>query len=166
MSSDDHAASGARAQGLDALDRRILRELQQDAGRPLDELARIVGSSRTPVWNRIRRMREVGVIGPTTVRVQPEAVGLDTCFFVLVRTSQHDAEWQARFLQALANRPEVIEAHRLAGQIDYILKLRVKTARDYDHFYQALIADMKIYSMNALLSIEVVKSEGPLPVAD
>lgn len=149
---------------LDELDRKILRELQADAGQSLDEIARRVGSSKTPVWNRIRKMREAGVMGPTTVVVDPEALGLEACFFVLIRTSEHEADWQARFLAALLARPEVLEAHRLAGEIDYILKVRVENARAYDRFYQALIAEVRVFNVTALLSMEEIKSTAALPV--
>lgn len=149
---------------LDELDRKILRTLQHDASQSLDEIARAVGSSKTPVWNRIRKMRESGVIRRQTVLLEAEALGLEACFFVLVRTSEHDADWQARFLAAVSARPEVLEAHRLAGDIDYILKVQVTNARAYDTFYQALISEVKIHNVTALLSMEVIKSTTILPV--
>ncbi len=149
---------------LDEMDRKILGELQEDAGQSLDEIARKVGSSKTPVWNRIRKMREGGVIGRQTVLLDPEALGLEACFFVLIRTSEHEADWQKKFLKALRSRPEVLEAHRLAGDIDYILKVRVKNARAYDIFYQALISEVKIYNVTALLSMEEIKSTTMLPL--
>jgi Lrp/AsnC family transcriptional regulator len=149
---------------LDELDRKILRRLQVDAGESLDSIARAVGSSKTPVWNRIRKMREAGVIGASTVIVEPEALGLEACFFVLIRTSEHEADWQRRFLAALRARPEVQEAHRLAGEIDYILKVRVANARAYDAFYQALISEVRVFNVTALLSMEEIKSETALPV--
>ena len=149
---------------LDEMDRKILGELQADASQSLDEIARKVGSSKTPVWNRIRRMREDGAIVRTTAILDPEALGLEACFFVLIRTSEHEAEWQRRFLQALLERPEVLEAHRLAGDIDYILKVRVKNARAYDTFYQALISEVRIYNVTALLSMEEIKSTTVLPL--
>lgn len=149
---------------LDDLDRKILRELQRDAGQSLDEIAGRVGSSKTPVWNRIRKMREAGVVGTQTVLLDAEALGFDACFFVLIRTSEHDADWQGRFLQALKARPEVQEAHRLAGDIDYILKVRVPNARAYDTFYQALIAEVKIHNVTALLSMEELKFTTALPL--
>ena len=149
---------------LDELDRKILRALQEDASQSLDEIARAVGSSKTPVWNRIRKMRESGVIRRQTVLLEAEALGLEACFFVLVRTSEHDADWQARFLAAVSARPEVLEAHRLAGDIDYILKVQVTNARAYDTFYQALISEVKIHNVTALLSMEVIKSTTILPV--
>jgi Lrp/AsnC family transcriptional regulator len=116
---------------IDATDRKILAALQADAAQSLDEIAKTVGSSKTPVWNRIRKMREAGVIGQQTVILDAEALGFEACFFVLIRTSEHDAEWQGRFLKALLSRAEVQEAHRLAGDIDYILKVRVHNARAY-----------------------------------
>jgi len=149
---------------IDELDRKILGELQRDASQSLDDIARAVGSSKTPVWNRIRKMREGGVIRQQTVLLDPEPLGLEACFFVLVRTSEHDAAWQAKFLETLKNRPEVMEAHRLAGDIDYILKVRVSNARAYDVFYQALIAEVKIHTVTALLSMEEIKSTTALPL--
>ncbi|MBS9716631.1 Lrp/AsnC family transcriptional regulator [Pseudohalocynthiibacter aestuariivivens] len=149
---------------LDDVDRKILKELQSDAGQSLDEIARKVGSSKTPVWNRIRKLRDAGVIGQQTVLLDAEALGFEACFFVLIRTSEHEAEWQKKFLKALQDRPEVQEAHRLAGDIDYILKVRVANARAYDVFYQALIAEVRIYNVTALLSMEELKSTTMLPI--
>ena len=149
---------------VDEMDRKILTELQRDASRSLDDLARAVGSSKTPVWNRMRKMREAGIIGQQTVILDAEALGFEATFFVLIRTSEHEADWQNRFLAALKARPEVQEAHRLAGDIDYILKVRVKNARAYDAFYQALIAEVRVYNVTALLSMEEIKSTVALPL--
>lgn len=149
---------------IDDLDRKILAELQEDAEQSLDEIARKVGSSKTPVWNRIRRMREQKVILKQTALLDAESLGLEACFFVLIRTSEHEADWQTKFLQVLRARPEVLEAHRLAGDIDYLLKVRVKNARAYDLFYQALISEVKIFNVTALLSMEEIKSTTALPL--
>jgi Lrp/AsnC family transcriptional regulator len=149
---------------IDETDRKILAALQRDASQSLDDIAREVGSSKTPVWNRIRKMREAGVIGQHTVVLDAEALGLEACFFVLIRTSEHEAEWQAKFLKALQDRPEVQEAHRLAGDIDYILKVRVENARAYDRFYQALISEVRVHNVTALLSMEQIKSTTMLPL--
>lgn len=149
---------------IDAMDRKILGCLQADASQSLDEIAKAVGSSKTPVWNRIRKLREAGVIGQQTVILDAEALGFEACFFVLIRTAEHEAGWQETFLAALRARPEVMEAHRLAGEIDYILKVRVPNARAYDTFYQALISEVKIYNVTALLSMEEIKSTTMLPL--
>lgn len=149
---------------IDETDRKILKALQADASQSLDEIAAKIGSSKTPVWNRIRKMREAGVIGQQTVVLDAEALGFEACFFVLIRTSEHEAKWQAAFLKALRDRPEVQEAHRLAGDIDYILKVRVKNARAYDAFYQALISEVRVHNVTALLSMEQIKSTTMLPL--
>ena len=149
---------------IDDLDRKILEQLQRDAGQSLDDIARLVGSSKTPVWNRIRKLRKAGVIRQQTYVLDADTLGFEACFFVLIRTSEHDAGWQAKFLKALQDRPEVQEAHRLAGDIDYILKVRVENARAYDVFYQALISEVKVHNVTALLSMEEIKSTTMLPL--
>ena len=149
---------------LDAIDRKILFELQQDASQSLDDIARKAGSSKTPVWNRIRKLKKAGVIQKQTVILDPDALGLEACFFVLIRTSEHEADWQDRFLKTLLERPEVLEAHRLAGDIDYILKVRVRNARAYDDFYQSLISRVKIFNVTALLSMQEIKATTILEV--
>ena len=138
--------------------------MQDDASLALEEIARRVGASKTPVWNRIRRLREAGVIRRQVAILDPEALGLEACFFVLIRTSEHDSDWAARFLAAVRARPEVIEAHRLAGDIDYILKVQVRNARAYDRFYQSLISEVKIHNVTALLSMEELKATSALPI--
>ncbi len=149
---------------LDATDRNILAELQRDASQSLEDIARKTGSSKTPIWNRIKKLRAAGVIKQDTVVLDPDALGLEACFFVLIRTSEHEADWQEKFLHALQERPEVMEAHRLAGDIDYILKVRVENARAYDVFYQALISEVRIFNVTALLSMEEIKSTTALPL--
>ena len=149
---------------LDAVDRKILAAMQEDASRSLDEIAERAGASRTSVWHRIRKLRAAGIIRKHTVLLDPDGLGLEACFFVLIRTSEHQKKWQDRFLETLRGRPEVMEAHRLAGDIDYILKVRVRNAKAYDDFYQALISQVKIFNITALLSMEEIKSTTEFPL--
>ncbi|TWI34435.1 Lrp/AsnC family transcriptional regulator [Paracoccus sulfuroxidans] len=149
---------------LDGTDRKILSLLQTDATLSLDDIAARVGASKTPVWNRIRKLRDAGVIRAQVALLDPDQLGLEACFFVLIRTSEHDVEWAQKFLKAVRARPEVIEAHRLAGDIDYILKVQVRNARAYDRFYQALISEVKIHNVTALLSMEELKATTALPL--
>ena len=149
---------------LDNIDKKILTELQIDASQSLEDIAKKVGASKTPVWNRIKKLRKIGIIKNHTVILAPDKLGLEACFFVLVRTSEHEKDWQDSFLNALLSREEVLEAHRLAGDIDYILKVRVRNAKAYDEFYQALISEVKIFNVTALLSMEEIKSTQRLSV--
>ena len=149
---------------LDAIDRNILSELQEDSSRSLDEIAKKVGASKTATWNRIRKLRENGTILRQNAVLDPDKLGLESCFFVLIRTSEHDKTWQDRFLSVIRERPEVLEAHRLAGDIDYLLKVRVANAKAYDVFYQSLIKEVKLFNVTSLLSMEEIKNTTMLPL--
>ncbi|MCL4128026.1 UNVERIFIED_CONTAM: hypothetical protein GTU68_002325 [Idotea baltica] len=131
---------------------------------PLEEMAKRVGSSKTPVWNRIRKMREGGVIDRTVAIVNPEAVGLAATFYVLVRTAQHEKEWLEKFVAAVNKHPEIVSAHRLAGDIDYILKVQVADAKAFDAFYRSLISDVSIFNVTSLMSMESIKGTTELPL--
>ena len=143
-----------------------LLELQIDAGQSLNQIAQKVFSSKTPVWNLIKKMKDYGIIGDTISILNPGNLGFEACFFVMIRTSEHDLRWQEKFLNVLNNRAQVQEAHRLAGDIDYIPKVRVKNARAYDEFYQALISEVKVHNVTALLSMEEIKSTAQVPLGD
>ncbi len=149
---------------IDRLDKKILQILQVDGEVSLDEIAQRVGSSRTPVWNRIRKMKANGVIRKIAADLDPEKLGLGSCFFVLVRTSAHASEWLNRFTHAIADLPEIVEAHRLAGDIDYILKVYVADAHAFDVFYQRLVSRVEIFNVTSALSMEVMKPHGGIPL--
>ncbi len=149
---------------LDALDRKILAALQKDATRPLEDLANIVGSSKTPVWNRIKKMRDSGVIRNQVAILDPKAVGASVCFHMLIRTSEHEEGWLRRFMDAIRDQPEIVSAHRLAGDIDYILTVRVPDVQAFDEFYRRLISKVSIFNVTSLLSMEEIKSTTELPI--
>lgn len=149
---------------LDALDRKILAALQQDSTRPLEDLAQLVGSSKTPVWNRIKRMRDQGIIKKQVAILDPESVGAGVCFHMLIRTSEHEAGWLERFMAAIKDQPEIVSAHRLAGDIDYILTVRVPDVQSFDGFYRRLISKVSIFNVTSLLSMEEIKSTTELPI--
>jgi len=149
---------------LSDLDRKILRVLQTEANLPLDQIASKVNASRTAVWNRIKKFEASGLIIRYQTLLDPELAGLGQTFFVMVSTNQHDKEWLDRFSAAVSDMPEIVEAHRLAGEIDYILKVQVATARDYDEFYRRLIERLSIYKVTSQLSMETLKTSAPLPL--
>lgn len=149
---------------LDELDRKILRLLQEDCDISLDALAKEVGSSKTPVWNRIKKMRKNGVIRRQVAIVDPKAVGLGEIFFVAVRTSRHDDEWLKAFTEAVLALPEILEVHRLTGDIDYLLKVQVSGTADFDRVYKALIGRISLYNVTSSLSMETIKSTTALNV--
>ena len=149
---------------LDDADRKILRELQQDATPSLDRLAKKTGVSKTKAWNRIHRLEREGVILRQVVIVDPERVGMPETFFIGIRTNQHNAEWLDAFTRAVRDMPEILEAHRLAGERDYLLKGQVPSTREFDAFYKRLVAQIDLYDVTSNLSMEVLKHETALPL--
>ncbi len=149
---------------IDATDRTILRILQVDASLSLERIAQKAGLSKTAVWNRIQRMQQDKVIERNTVIVDPAKVGLTETFFIAIKTSAHDANWLETFYAVVRDLPQITEAHRLAGEIDYLLKVQVPSTRDFDEFYKALVKRVSIYSVTSSLSMETMKRSTALPL--
>lgn len=149
---------------LDAVDRRILRELQADATVPIADLAERVGLSQTPCWKRVRRLTDAGVITRRVALLDPDKLDLGLAVFVSVRTNRHDQEWLDLFAAAASAMPEVVEFYRLSGDTDYLLKVRVKDIAAYDAFYRRLIAEVPLADVSSAFAMEQIKSTTALPV--
>jgi Lrp/AsnC family transcriptional regulator len=149
---------------LDAIDRRILRELQRDATLAIADLAQRVGLSQTPCWKRIKRLTDAGVITKRVVLLDREKLDLGLVVFVSVRTNRHDQEWLDAFAGAAAGLPEVVEFYRLSGDTDYLLKVLVKDIGAYDAFYRKLIASVPLSDVSSAFAMEQIKSTTALPV--
>ena len=149
---------------LDRVDRKILAILQEDATLAVAEVAARVGLSQTPCWRRIQRLRADGVIEATVVRVKPEAVGLGLTVFIEIEARDHSPEWLDAFTQAVVARPEVLEVHRMAGDIDYLLRVAVSDMAAFDAFYRELIAAVPLKNVSSHFAMERVKSTTAYPV--
>lgn len=149
---------------IDDEDRRILRLLQADASKPLEHLAKSIGMSKTAIWNRIQRLQQEGVILRQAVILDAKRVGLLETFFVSIRTSKHRADWLEELQKVIDNTPEVTEAHRLAGHLDYLLKVQVATTKDFDLFYQNFVAQIDLFDVTSSLSMQVLKCDTALPL--
>jgi Lrp/AsnC family transcriptional regulator len=149
---------------LDAIDRRILRELQADATVPIAELAERVGLSQTPCWKRVKRLTEAGIITGRVALLDPDKLDLGLAVFVSVRTSRHDQDWLDQFASAASAMPEVVEFYRLSGDTDYLLKVRVKDIAAYDAFYRRLIGKVPLADVSSAFAMEQIKSTTALPV--
>lgn len=148
---------------LDEDDRKILREMQKDATRSLERIAALVGLSKTTVWNRLQKLLQNGTILRQAAILDPRKVGLKETFFVSIRTSQHDSAWLEKFKAAIEEMPEITEAHRLAGTLDYLLKVQVGSTDEFDRFYKDLVSRVSIYDVSSSLSMEVLKRSLDLP---
>ena len=151
-------------EALDATDRAILRLLQADSSLSLERIAQKANLSKTAVWNRIQRLQQNGVITRHTVLLDPGKVGLSETFFIAVRTAQHEQGWLDAFSQVVQDMPEITEAHRLAGEVDYLLKVQVPSTRDFDEFYKTLVSRISLYNVSSSLSMETMKQTTALPI--
>jgi Lrp/AsnC family transcriptional regulator len=147
------------------MDRKILALLQQDCTLPIAELARRVGLSQTPCWKRVQRLEVTGVVERRVALLSPERVGVPLTVFVAVETADHSPDWLDRFAAAVSAMPEVMEAHRMAGDVDYMLRVAVADMAAYDRFYKRLIASVSIKNVSSRFSMERIKSTTALPLA-
>jgi Lrp/AsnC family transcriptional regulator len=149
---------------LDQTDLKILAILQEDASMPVAEIASRVNLSQTPCWRRIQRLERDGVIERRVAILNPESIGLGLSIFVEIETSDHSAEWLERFSKALAGMPEVMEVYRMAGDVDYLLRIAVSNMADYDDFYRRLIAGVPLKNVTSRFAMERVKSTTAYPL--
>jgi len=150
---------------LDRVDRRILAILQEDASLAVAEVASRVGLSQTPCWRRIQRLRADGVIEATVALVKPEAVGCGLTVFIEVEAWDHSPEWLDRFTSAVVDRPEVLDVHRMAGDVDYLLRVAVPDMAAFDTFYRELIEAAPLKNVSSHFAMERVKSTTAYPIA-
>lgn len=149
---------------IDETDRRILRQLQRDATTSLETLAELLSVSVNTCWRRVRRLEENGILKARVAICDPETVGLSQTVFVAIRTRDHSAQWLEDFAKTVADIPEVVEFYRMAGDIDYLLKIMVGSVRDYDRVYKSLIQKIEIADVSATFSMECLKNTTELPI--
>jgi Lrp/AsnC family transcriptional regulator len=150
---------------LDKFDCAILAALQGDATLSIAALAEKVGLSSTPCWKRVRRLEEDGYIQSRVTLINRHKVGLPVTVFVSVRTSEHDEKWLTRFAAAVVALPEVLEFHRMSGDVDYLLKVVTTDIDGYDRFYKKLIASTAhLTGVSSAFSMEQIKYSTALPL--
>jgi Lrp/AsnC family transcriptional regulator len=150
---------------LDDIDRHILALLQEDASRPVSELAAAVGLSTTPCWKRIANLKEEGVITKQVVLCDPDKLDVGTTVFVEVSTNQHNEAWLKKFSQVVQSIPEIVEVHRMSGRFDYLLRVVVKDIPGYDAVYRQLIRGCDIFDVSSSFAMERIKYSTALPLA-
>ena len=151
---------------MDAIDRKILAVVQQDASLSVAEIGQRVGLSSTPCWKRLQRLEADGVITKRVALIAPEKVGLGITVFVSIETGDHSNEWLKKFADVVSAMPEVMEFYRMAGDVDYMLRVVVADIAGYDGFYKKLIATVPLKNVTSRFAMERIKSTTALPISD
>jgi len=148
---------------ISSKEKQILSILQSDATRPLHEIAEILAVSKSAVWRAVRRFEDMGIIEKRVTLLNQRKLGLPLTVYVSVRTNQHNAQWSARFKEVVESIPEVMEVHRMSGDLDYLIKAVVSDIDDYDRVYQSLIkADL--FDVSSSFVMETLKTTTELPL--
>jgi Lrp/AsnC family transcriptional regulator len=151
---------------MDSTDRKILAILQIDASISVADVAKRVNLSQTPCWRRIQKLEEAGIIQRRVALVDPQALGLDLAVFVEVQSPDHSKEWLDGFADVLSGMPEVMEVYRMAGDVDYLLRISVANMAAYDDFYRRLIEQVPLKNVTSRFAMERVKYTTAYPIAD
>ena len=149
---------------MDAIDRKILAILQTNAGLAISDIATRVGLSQTPCWKRIQKMEQTGVIKGRVAVLDAKKLNLGLTVFVILRTSQHDDAWLQKFGRAVKDMPEITAIWRMAGDIDYLLRVVVKDMEAYDAFYKRLIKRIPLNDVSSTFVMEELKYTTALPL--
>ena len=149
---------------MDAIDRKILAVVQQDASLSVAEIGTRVGLSSTPCWKRLQRLEADGVITRRVALIDPEKVGLGITVFVSIETGDHSQDWLAKFAEVVGAMPEVMEFYRMAGDVDYMLRVVVRDMPGYDTFYKKLIGAVPLKNVTSRFAMERIKSTTALPI--
>ena len=149
---------------MDKQDRKILDLLQKDGALTAAELAERIGLSKAPCWRRIKRLEEEGVIKQTVALLNARDLNLGTTVFVTLKTANHSEAWFEKFVKAVRDIPEVVEIHRMSGDVDYLMRIVVPDIDAYDLVYKRLIAAVEFKDVSASFALETIKHTTALPL--
>jgi Lrp/AsnC family transcriptional regulator len=159
-----NAPSKDRLPKMDVTDRKILTLLQGDASLSVAEIGSRVGLSSTPCWKRIQRLEADGVIQRRVALVDQDKIGLGITVFVSIETGDHSQDWLSNFADMVGAMPEVMEFYRMAGDVDYMLRVVVPDIQGYDTFYKKLIGSVALKNVTSRFAMEKIKSTTALPI--
>lgn len=151
---------------MDAINKQILRIIQEDASLSISELAAQVGLSRTACGKRLQRFAASGVIRRQVALLDPENLGLGTTIFVFIEVGAHSSKELTGFVRDVAAMEEVMDIYRVAGNVDYIFRVVVADTAAFDGFYQRLTKQMRVEGMTSRFVLEQIKSETAFPIKD
>lgn len=148
---------------MDLIDRKILDILQADATVPVAAIAETVGLSAAPCWRRIKRLEDEGVIKRRVALVDRRKANVSMTLFVSVKTTRHAVTWLEDFRRVIADIPEIVEAWRLTGEVDYLLRIVVPDVEAYDGVYKRLINRLEFADISSAIAMEEMKFTTAVP---
>lgn len=149
---------------MDAIDRKIISILQENAETPIQSIADQVNLSTTPCWRRVQKLKDSGVIRKQVALCDPALLNVGVTVFISIRTNQHSQTWLSKFAQHVADIPEVIEFYRMSGDIDYLVRAVVPDITTYDAVYKKLIRIADLHDVSSSFAMEQIKYTTALPV--
>ncbi|GAA0810695.1 Lrp/AsnC family transcriptional regulator [Colwellia sp. D2M02] len=149
---------------MDAFDKHILTILQKDCTLSNSEIAEQIGLSTTPCWRRIQALEKSGVIRKRVALADPNKLNVGLSIFVMIKTNQHNPVWLDNFANIVAQFPEIVEAYRMSGEVDYLLRVVVPDMQAYDSFYKQLITQADFSDISSSFSMEEIKYTTALPI--
>lgn len=150
---------------LDAIDRRILRELQRDASPSHADLAERVGTSAASCWRRIKSLEAAGILAATVRLVDAERVGRGVNVFCNIRVRSHTREVRGSFEEFVRSRPEVLQCHSMSGDWDYLLRIVAADVADYERFLmRTLLEHPAVGAASSHFALSLTKFTTAIPV--
>ncbi len=149
---------------LDAIDKRILAIVQVDATLAISEIAFRVGLSQTPCWKRLQRLEQTGYIRRRVALIDQAKLGLGVTVYVSIEVGEHSTETQVKFARDVSAMREVMDFHRMAGDVDYMLRVVVPDTASFDAFYKRLLMVAPLKSVKSRFALECLKAETALPI--
>ncbi|MDH4047939.1 MAG: Lrp/AsnC family transcriptional regulator [Gammaproteobacteria bacterium] len=149
---------------MDQRDKAILQALQNDATTTVGELAEQTGLSKSACWRRIQQLEELGIIGARVTLLNQEALGLNLTVYTAVKTHEHTRSWFDRFHAVTTSMPNVMEVHRMSGDVDYLIRAVVPDMKSYDNMYKEMISKVNLFDVSSSFSMETIKYTTALPL--
>ena len=149
---------------MDLIDKKILSLLQRDASLPLTTIAKKVGLSTTPCFNRIKKLEEDGVIKKKVAIIDNRKIDLPVIVYLSINVGKHTKEWLDTFTNQVTSFDEVVEMYRINGDTDYLIKVVVQSIEAYDNFSQRLISEINFRSLKSNIVLKEIKNTTMLPL--
>ncbi len=149
---------------LDAADLRILAVVQEDASLAITEIAERVNLSQNACWRRIKRLESDGFIVKRVALLDAARLEAGVTVFVTIRAAEHSDAWLAEFAAVARRIPEIVEFYRMSGDIDYLLKMRVRDIAAYDTVYKRLIRGVRLSDVSSAFAMEELKNTTAIPL--